>query len=100
MYFLEMFSRFHWIAQDVDTQSMPSSFYLYELGAGTRCARISELAAGTATSSVPVIIQVCIDMCPSWLQTPVQFFDNPFSTILNCLTRVSEETISVLFGIV
>jgi hypothetical protein len=64
------------------------------------CTRIKELAAGTATSSVPVIIKTGLDIFESSVQAPLQFLANQFSTTLNCCTKVLELTISEELGIV
>jgi hypothetical protein len=43
--------------------------------AGISCTSINELAAGTETSSVPVITNVGSDIFDSWLQTPSLLMD-------------------------
>jgi hypothetical protein len=67
---------------------------------GIFCTIIRELAAGTATSSVPVKTKVGTDIFEIWPQTPLQFVANQLSTILNCFFNVPGEIVSLGCGIV
>src|SRR5437660_11603891 len=94
-----MFAILYRLYLDIGRICMASIFYLHKHAPGIFAAIIKELADGTTTSSVPVMIKVGLDILERSSQVPLQLVANQICADLNCCIAVLENPKSLSFGI-